>query len=181
VTPLPVHIYRGLLPLNLQLTRASKTAIPLRDMSPISTLLQCKIINFIRSTRSDFLPHKTSLWRYPTLLDCLVPKPKNCRFQNNGAYPVEGHLHTLQRLLLASTCSLIGTRRGRHYQRPKIQRQELLRRGATTAKDRKAVFPLGKPPILTLEPTSPSEPGPNLSNQTQQPNRKPSKPLIHLR
>jgi hypothetical protein len=31
VTPLPVHIYRGLLPLNLQLTRASKTAIPLRD------------------------------------------------------------------------------------------------------------------------------------------------------
>jgi hypothetical protein len=31
VTPLPVPIYRGLLPLNLQLTRASKTAIPLRD------------------------------------------------------------------------------------------------------------------------------------------------------
>jgi hypothetical protein len=31
VTPLPVPIYRGLLLLNLQLTRASKTAIPLRD------------------------------------------------------------------------------------------------------------------------------------------------------
>ena len=123
-------------------------SVPSDWLSPISTLLQCKIINFIRSTRSDFLPHKTSLWRYPTLLDCLVPKPKNCRFQNNGAYPVEGHLHTLQRLLLASTCSLIGTRRGRRYQRPKIQRQELLRRGATTVKDRKAVFPLGKPPIL---------------------------------
>jgi hypothetical protein len=30
-TPLPVLIYRGLLPTNLQLTRASKTAIPLRD------------------------------------------------------------------------------------------------------------------------------------------------------
>jgi hypothetical protein len=32
VTPLPVPIYRGLLPTNLQLTRASKTAIPLRDI-----------------------------------------------------------------------------------------------------------------------------------------------------
>jgi hypothetical protein len=31
VTPLPMPIYRGLRPINLQLTRASKTAIPLRD------------------------------------------------------------------------------------------------------------------------------------------------------
>jgi hypothetical protein len=29
--PLSVLIYRGFLPINLQLTRASKTAIPLRD------------------------------------------------------------------------------------------------------------------------------------------------------
>jgi hypothetical protein len=33
VTPLSVLIYRGFLPINLQLTRASKTAIPLRDES----------------------------------------------------------------------------------------------------------------------------------------------------
>jgi hypothetical protein len=42
VTPLPVPIYRGLRPINLQLTRASKTAIPLRDRdttrSPIDLL-----------------------------------------------------------------------------------------------------------------------------------------------
>jgi hypothetical protein len=31
VTPLPVFIYRGFLPINLQLIRPSKTAIPLRD------------------------------------------------------------------------------------------------------------------------------------------------------
>jgi hypothetical protein len=34
VTPLPVPIYRGLRPINLQLTRALKTAIPLRDRHP---------------------------------------------------------------------------------------------------------------------------------------------------
>jgi hypothetical protein len=31
VAPLPVLIYRGFLPINLQLTRASKTAIPLHE------------------------------------------------------------------------------------------------------------------------------------------------------
>ena len=39
VTPLPVHIYRGLLPLNLQLTRASKTAIPLRDNNDTNSII----------------------------------------------------------------------------------------------------------------------------------------------
>jgi hypothetical protein len=37
VTPLPVLIYRGFLPTNLQLTGASKTAIPLRDSSAVDS------------------------------------------------------------------------------------------------------------------------------------------------
>jgi hypothetical protein len=39
VTPLPVLIYRSFLPTNLQLTRASKTAIPLRDRTIIGALV----------------------------------------------------------------------------------------------------------------------------------------------
>jgi hypothetical protein len=38
VTPLPVLIYRGFLLINLQLTRASKTAIPLRETLPLTWL-----------------------------------------------------------------------------------------------------------------------------------------------
>ena len=40
MTPLPVLIYRGLLPINLQLTRESKTAIPLRDSITITQSLR---------------------------------------------------------------------------------------------------------------------------------------------
>jgi hypothetical protein len=50
VTPLPALIYRGLLPTNLQLTRASKTAIPLRDTMAYHNFVG--LAEFLRLARS---------------------------------------------------------------------------------------------------------------------------------
>jgi hypothetical protein len=63
VTPLPVPIYRGLRPINLQLTRASKTAIPLRDKAYTAASFPYNHLRTTESLARNYLAVTLSLIR----------------------------------------------------------------------------------------------------------------------
>jgi len=79
------------------------------------------------------------------------------RSENGRNNPAKDYPHTLQPLLIPGQRNPMGTRRGHRHQRLKYNLKNFSRRGATTAKDLKVIFPLGKSPIVTLEPVA-SEP-----------------------